>query len=178
MVGITMKTVCFRNKKMIKPSFDEWRNIINGKITVYDNKRFLGNKLIGSFISKYLDDFRTDSIKTIAIFELLEFPNREAAWWPKILYFPNGYTLINELLNPLDTDDNYIFVYYRTFHCFDCSTDMDAFCFDRDAYMLNNEELTDAYKRWDYPKIHCPNCNGDIRNPGLIQLVNVSKKLT
>lgn len=169
---VPIEHISYKNKNIIKPSLEDWQDIMNKIVFSFDNKGFNG-KLIKMFIHHYLSEFGTETAKTIAVLELFAPPQRTGEWWPKIIYFPNGYSLVNGVLNPANPDDNSIYVYYRTFHCFDCGLDLDAFCFDGDAYLLHDQELKEAYERWNYPTIRCPNCNGDVKNPGLIELGRV-----
>ncbi|WP_438445861.1 hypothetical protein [Gorillibacterium sp. sgz5001074] len=163
-----MKEINFQNKRLLFPTRSEWEEIFDNKISEIFGYKLLNAELAKGFISHYLDDFGTQGTKTIAVLE--KVPWKEGQWWPRILYCFNGLTLENERLCTLVSNDNLIYVYYRRFHCFDCNLDIDAFCFDRDAYIFNKEELKAAYKNL-ITKNECPKCKGSVRNPGLIEII-------
>lgn len=161
-----MKELNVQNLMLLYPSLIEWRAILNTTIAEYDQKPFLKSELLRMFIKQYLDEFGTISAKTIAVLEEV----KKGHWWPKIVYFPKGVQLDQGEVALSSFKEAYIYVYYRTFHCFDCGLDADAFCLDRDAYIGKTEDLNKIYDSWNYNQVRCPRCSGDFRNPGLIEI--------
>ncbi|WP_058300482.1 hypothetical protein [Gorillibacterium timonense] len=149
----------------------EWEVIMSQEQSDYRGIPILKTEFTLAFIQPYLNQFGVRGTNTLAVLE--KVPWKEGQWWPRILYFPKGFDEDVETLGKTIPYESFFYVYYRTFHCFDCGLDLDAFCFDRDAYVFHDAELEAAHQTLRF-KNECPRCKGDMRSPGLIEIIKTT----
>lgn len=164
-----MKQISVKNRVFLIPSIEEWEQLFHGSIDKIDNVITLKSKYIEGFIKYAIQCNTLLTSKTIGTLEKREIRGI-LNWYPTILYFPNRqFQKVDVDIFDIANED-FIHVNFSRFHCFDCSLDLDGYAINRHSYILRKKELEEVYEKYDFFRIKCPKCYGNLRNPGIIQI--------
>ncbi|UJF35742.1 hypothetical protein [Paenibacillus hexagrammi] len=154
------------------PTLSEWNLLLLGQIKQIDGYQVLQKQYLEMALGYAFHQGKAFSDKVIPVLELRKWARNSLLWTPSLIYWPSGKPIFEP--NSKRVDDTYIQVYFRKFHCFDCELDIDAYAIENDAYFGKSYlELNTVLKLNNLPNDSCPRCNGNLRRPGIVEVVQV-----
>ncbi|WP_175532440.1 hypothetical protein [Paenibacillus sp. yr247] len=150
------------------PTLSEWNLLLSGQINQLDGYQVHQKQYLEMALGYAFNQGKAFSDKVMPVLELRKW----GLWTPSLFYWPNGKPILEPESKRID--DTFIQVYFRKFHCFDCELDIDAYAIENDAYLGKGYlELNTVLKLNNLPKDSCPRCKGNLRSPGIVEVVQV-----
>ncbi|BFT73593.1 hypothetical protein [Paenibacillus sp. P36] len=153
------------------PTLSEWNQLLSGQITQLDGYQVLQKKYLDMALGYAFTRGNAFSGKVMPVLELRKWA-RDSLWTPSLIYWLNDKPILEP--DSKIMDNTFIQVYFRKFHCFDCQLDIDAYAIENDAYSGKGYlELNTVLKLNNLPNDCCSRCKGNLRRPGIVEVVHV-----
>ncbi len=170
-----MKKIYLNNQLTIVPSIEEWYEIIRGSICNIKGIEIINNKIFREQVELCINKNVLNTSRTLGVLDERKCANK-CQWWPSIIYWSEGCPQIEDNFISSLEDMLFFRVYFHMFHCFQCGLDIAGYALDRDAYIFRENELNKVYDSFDFFSLRCLDCEGSMRNPGLVEIIQIHKR--